>query len=87
MKAQMQMKPLRGRDRIAEILTYRARRRDKFQCYKALIEALRVNEIAGVTVYRGILGYGERRHIHKNKPCTCPTTAPSCSRLWKPKRS
>jgi PII-like signaling protein len=34
---------------------------------KPLVEALRANEIAGVTVYRGILGYGANRRIHKDK--------------------
>jgi PII-like signaling protein len=36
--------------------------------YKALVEAMRANDIAGATVYRGILGYGAHRHIHKDKP-------------------
>lgn len=34
---------------------------------KALVEALRANDIAGVTVYRGILGYGANRRIYKDK--------------------
>ncbi|MFZ0287427.1 MAG: DUF190 domain-containing protein [Terriglobales bacterium] len=34
---------------------------------KALVEALRANDIAGVTVYRGILGYGANRRVHKDK--------------------
>jgi PII-like signaling protein len=34
--------------------------------YKALVEAMRANDIAGVTVYRGILGYGAHRRIHKD---------------------
>ncbi|MGH9606663.1 MAG: DUF190 domain-containing protein [Terracidiphilus sp.] len=34
----------------------------------ALIEAMRANDIAGVTVYRGILGYGAHRRVHKEKP-------------------
>ena len=34
---------------------------------EALVEALRANEIAGVTVYRGILGYGANRRIHTDK--------------------
>ena len=34
---------------------------------EALVGALRANEIAGVTVYRGILGYGANRRIHKDK--------------------
>jgi PII-like signaling protein len=35
--------------------------------YKALVEAMRANDIAGVTVYRGILGYGAHRRLHKDK--------------------
>ena len=37
---------------------------------EALVEALRANEVAGVTVYRGILGYGANRRIHKDKALT-----------------
>lgn len=33
--------------------------------HKALIESMRANDIAGVTVYQGILGYGGNRRIHK----------------------
>jgi PII-like signaling protein len=33
--------------------------------YKAIVEALRTNDIAGVTVYKGILGYGANRRMHK----------------------
>lgn len=36
--------------------------------YIALVEAMRANDIAGVTVYRGILGYGAHRRAHKDKP-------------------
>jgi len=35
--------------------------------YKALVEAMRANDIAGVTVYRGILGYGAHGRMHKDK--------------------
>ncbi len=35
--------------------------------YHALVEAMRANDIAGVTVYRGILGYGAHRRMHKDK--------------------
>ena len=35
--------------------------------YEAIVEAMRANDIAGVTVYRGILGYGAHRHMHKDK--------------------
>ena len=34
----------------------------------ALVEAMRANDIAGVTVYRGIMGYGAHRRMHKEKP-------------------
>jgi PII-like signaling protein len=40
--------------------------RDK-PLYKALVEAMRANDIAGVTVYRGILGYGAHSRAHNNK--------------------
>jgi PII-like signaling protein len=36
--------------------------------YEALVAAMRANDIAGVTVYRGILGYGAHRRMHKDKP-------------------
>lgn len=32
--------------------------------FEALVEALRAHDVAGVTVYRGILGYGANRRIH-----------------------
>lgn len=32
----------------------------------ALVEAMRANDIAGVTVYRGILGYGAHGRVHKD---------------------
>ena len=35
--------------------------------YKVLVEAMRANDIAGVTVYRGILGYGAHRRAHNDK--------------------
>lgn len=40
--------------------------RDK-PLYHALVESLRANDIAGVTVYHGILGYGANRRIHQQK--------------------
>jgi len=35
--------------------------------YDAVVESLRANDIAGVTVYRGICGYGAHRRFHKEK--------------------
>jgi PII-like signaling protein len=34
--------------------------------HTALIESMRANDIAGATVYQGILGYGANRRIHKD---------------------
>ena len=41
--------------------------RDK-PLHQALVEAMRANDIAGVTVYRGILGYGAHGRLHKDRP-------------------
>jgi len=42
---------------------------DKWQgepLYEAIIKQLRLMDIAGATVYRGILGYGAKGHTHKS---------------------
>src|SRR5262249_22065631 len=42
---------------------------DKWQgepLYEAIVNRLRVLDIAGATVYRGILGYGAKGHTHKS---------------------
>lgn len=35
--------------------------------YEGIVQGLRAHDVAGVTVYRGILGYGANRRIHKDK--------------------
>lgn len=35
--------------------------------HEALVRAMRANDLAGATVYRGILGYGAHRRVHKEK--------------------
>lgn len=43
---------------------------DKWQnkaLHLALVEAMRANDIAGVTVYRGILGYGAHHRVHHER--------------------
>ena len=35
--------------------------------HESLVSAMRANDLAGVTVYRGILGYGARRRMHKDR--------------------
>lgn len=36
--------------------------------YEVLVRAMRSNDLAGVTVYRGILGYGAHRRVHRDAP-------------------
>jgi PII-like signaling protein len=59
---------LEGKARMMRIFIGESDRwRDK-PLYQALVEAMRANDIAGVTVYRGILGYGAHRRVHRDKP-------------------
>ncbi len=44
--------------------------------HQALVHALRANDIAGVTVYRGILGYGANRRVHKESTLNLSHDAP-----------
>jgi PII-like signaling protein len=36
--------------------------------HEALVRAMRAHDLAGVTVYRGILGYGAHRRVHRDRP-------------------
>ena len=36
--------------------------------HEALVRAMRAHDLAGATVYRGVLGYGAHRRVHKEKP-------------------
>ncbi len=36
--------------------------------HEMLVRAMRAHDLAGATVYRGILGYGAQRRVHKEKP-------------------
>lgn len=59
---------LQGKARMMRIYVGESDRwRDK-PLHVALVEAMRANDIAGVTVYRGMLGYGAHRRIHTDKP-------------------
>jgi PII-like signaling protein len=44
--------------------------------HEALVQAARANDIAGVTVYRGILGYGANRRMHKDSALNLSHDAP-----------
>ncbi|MGA7318566.1 MAG: DUF190 domain-containing protein [Silvibacterium sp.] len=35
--------------------------------HEAMLRAMRANDLAGATVYRGILGYGAHRRVHKER--------------------
>ena len=57
---------LRGRARLMRIYMGES---DKWQgeaLYEAILKRLRLMDIAGATVYRGILGYGAKGHTHKS---------------------
>ncbi|MGB7547195.1 MAG: DUF190 domain-containing protein [Terracidiphilus sp.] len=54
----------------AQIMRIYLSEEDRWQdkpLHMALVEAMRANDIAGVTVYRGILGCGAHRRVHKDK--------------------
>ena len=59
---------IQGHARLMRIYIGESDRWKDIPLYKALVEAMRANDIAGVTVYRGVLGYGAHRRIHKDKP-------------------
>lgn len=59
---------IEGRARLMRIYVGESDKWKDKPLHKALVEAMRANDIAGVTVYRGILGYGAHRRVHKDKP-------------------
>lgn len=59
---------IEGRARVMEIFIGESDRWKDKPLYQALVEAMRANDLAGVTVYKGVLGYGAHRRIHKDKP-------------------
>jgi PII-like signaling protein len=63
------VKPALKREGKAKMMRIYVGENDKWNgkpLYEAIINGLRSNDIAGVTVYRGILGYGANRRIHKD---------------------
>ena len=58
---------IEGKAKMIRIYIDEADRWKDKPLYKAIVEAMRANDIAGVTVYRGILGYGAHRRIHRDK--------------------
>jgi PII-like signaling protein len=68
-KMPQELSPSLKREGKAKLMRIYVGENDKWSdkpLYKALIESMRANDIAGVTVYQGILGYGANRRIHKD---------------------
>jgi PII-like signaling protein len=68
-KASQEMLPPLKREGKAKLMRIFISENDKWRdkpLHKALIESMRANDIAGVTVYQGILGYGANRRLHKD---------------------
>jgi PII-like signaling protein len=59
---------MEGKARMMRIYIGESDRWKDKPLHEALVQAMRANDIAGVTVYRGILGYGAHRRTHKEKP-------------------
>jgi PII-like signaling protein len=59
---------IEGKARLMRIFIGESDRWQEQPLHEALVRAMRVNDLAGATVYRGILGYGAHRRVHKEKP-------------------
>ena len=57
---------MRGAARLMRIYMGESDRWQGEPLYEAIVNRLRVMDIAGATVYRGILGYGVKGHTHKS---------------------
>jgi PII-like signaling protein len=58
---------LSGKAKLMRIFVGESDRWGNKPLYDAIVESLRTNDIAGVTVCRGIAGYGAHRRFHKEK--------------------
>lgn len=59
---------IEGKAQMMRIYVGESDRWQERPLHQALVEAMRANDIAGVTVYRGILGYGAHRRLHRDRP-------------------
>jgi PII-like signaling protein len=55
-----------GKAKLMRIFLGEADRRNGEPLYDAIVNRLRMMDIAGATVYKGILGYGAKGHTHKH---------------------
>jgi PII-like signaling protein len=65
--AEIPHRKISGKAKLLRIYIDEADRWDNKPLHEALVEALRANDMAGVTVYKGILGYGVHRELHGQK--------------------
>jgi PII-like signaling protein len=56
-----------GKAKLMRIFLGEADRLNEEPLYDTIVNRLRMLDIAGATVYRGILGYGAKGHTHKQK--------------------
>jgi PII-like signaling protein len=56
---------LQGKAKMMQLFLGEADRFDGEPLYKAIVKRLRMLDIAGATVYRGVLGYGAKGHTHR----------------------
>lgn len=78
-KHQADVQPSVKREGRAKMMRILVGENDKWRgmpLYEAIVQSLRANEIAGVTVYKGILGYGANRRIHKESTLSLSHDAP-----------
>jgi PII-like signaling protein len=59
---------IEGKAKLMRIFIGESDRWQEKPLYEALVTAMRAHDLAGVTVYRGISGYGAHRRVHKEKP-------------------
>ncbi len=67
---------LRGKAKLIRIFVGEDDKWRGKNLYEAIVESLRANDIAGVTVYRGICGYGAHRRFHKEKRMSLSSDLP-----------
>jgi PII-like signaling protein len=67
---------LRGRAKMVRIYIGEEDQWHGKPLYRAIVESLRSHDIAGATVYRGILGYGAHRRFHSQHWLTMSRDAP-----------
>src|SRR5215470_4249913 len=59
---------IEGKAKLMRIFVGESDRWKEKPLHEQLVTAMRAHDLAGVTVYRGISGYGAHRRVHKEKP-------------------